>query len=490
MVDSNTEVRTRMAPSPTGELHLGGVRTALFSWLWARRNNGKFFLRVEDTDQARFVPGSMERIYESLAWLGMTPDPYENKPYIKQSDRLSLYQEIAHRLVEEGKAYYCFATPEELEAMRNEQQANHLPPRYDNRWGYRDLSLPEAKERIAKGERFVVRQKMPLDGAIVFRDVINGEISVDAATLDDHVLLKADGYPTYHLANVIDDHDMQTTHVLRAQEWLPSAPRHIVLYQALGWEAPEFVHVPIILGPDKGKLSKRHGAQTILDYREAGYLPEAILNFLVFLGWSTGTEEEIFSPAELIARFDLSGLHASPARFDPARLLWFNGIHIRRLNQEGLRDRLLAYWQRDKIWLERYQQDKPKFEAIVAELHDRLTTLKEFGELAEVFYTDPQSYSPELIPAKKQTTDEARIVLEKAETLLRAHSDWTGQNLELALRGLAETNSWKAGDLLWPLRVALTGLPTSPGVFEMLVVLGQETSLRRIAYARELLGYA
>ncbi len=484
---SASEVRTRMAPSPTGELHLGGVRTALFSWLWAKHTGGKFYLRIEDTDQNRLVPGSVERIYDSLLALAMRPDDYNGNPYIKQSDLLAVHQAVAHRLVAEGKAYYCFASPEELEAMRQEQQANHLPPRYDNRWGYRDLALAEAQARIEQGEAYVVRQKMPLAGTINFTDAIHGEIKVEATTFDDHVLLKADGYPTYHLASVVDDHAMEITHVIRGQEWLPSAPRHAALYSALGWEPPIFLHAPVILGPDKGKLSKRHGARSVLEYCDEGYLPEALINFLVLLGWSSGTEDEVFSGQELIERFSLDGIHASPAHFDTARLTWFNATHIRRLSLPELEARLLTYWQdRNPIWGERAKADPTQFTASVQALHERLTTLKEFGELAEVFYTDPTDYPADLILGKKQTPDEAKAALQAAWETLGQVSNWTHETLETNLRQLAESKGWKAGDVLWPLRVALTGLPASPGVFEMLVILGPDASLRRVSYALSL----
>ncbi len=479
------DVRVRIAPSPTGDWHLGNLRTALFSFLFARRHGGKFYLRIEDTDQARLVEGAVDRLMGILEWLGLTPDALpDGKPYFVQSENLPRYKEIAEQLVREGKAYYCFATSEELEVMRNEQQAAKKAPRYDNRWGYRDLGLEEAQKRVGAGDSHVIRFKMPLDGEIVVNDMIRGEVKTQANLLDDFIIMKADGFPTYHLAHVIDDKDMAITHVIRGDEWLPSAPRHVEIHKALGWPVPPYAHVPVILGPDKGKLSKRHGAKPVFEYRDDGYLPEALCNFLALLGWSSGTEQDIFARDDLIAAFDIKRVHPSPAVFDVERLNWFNATYIRQMPTDDLMNTLLRYWGAyDTKWVERAQGDPAKIKAIVAVLHERLVTLKEFSELAEFFYNDVLDYESTLLPLKKQTPDDAKAALTLAANALMAHTDWSHDGLEHVLRETAEANSLKAGDILWPVRVALTGLPASPGAFEVLEILGQDVSLKRITDA-------
>lgn len=483
MAADNRHIRVRIAPSPTGDWHLGNARTALFNYLFARRHGGEFFLRVEDTDQARVVPGAVERLLDLLAWLGLRPDPYDGQPYVRQSARIARYRAVAEELVGVGHAYYCFATPSELAAMRAVRQAAGLPPRYDNRWGYRDWPLAKAQARLARGDAAVIRQKMPA-APIRVEDVIHGAVTVDGARLDDHVLLKADGFPTYHLAHVVDDHDMNITHVIRGDEWLSSAPRHVALLNCLGWTPPVYAHVPVILDADKGKLSKRRGAKAVTDYRAAGYLPEAMINMLAHLGWSSGTDQEIFSLAELIELFDLSRVQASPAAFDAIRLDWFNAAHIRLLSPAALADRLLDYWQiRDPAQAERWRDKPDFFGAVVAVLGDRLVTLGEFGNLSAFFYVAPTNYLSALIPLKRQSRSEALAALELARATLAAVSPWTSSHLEAALREAILMSGQKSGEVLWPTRVALTGLAASPGVFEVLAVLGRDESLRRLETA-------
>lgn len=488
------EVRTRIAPSPTGDWHLGNTRTALFAWLFARKEGGKFYLRIEDTDQARLVPGAVERLLGVLEWLGLTPDPLDDgRPYFVQSENLKRYREVVDQLLEAGKAYYCFATAEELAQMREEQQAAKQPPRYDNRWGYRDLPLDEAKTRLSTGELAVVRFKMPTEGETAFHDLVRGEIRVDNRTLDDHVLLKSDGFPTYHLAHIVDDHEMKITHVIRGDEWLPSAPRHVQLHAALGWELPVYVHAPVILGPDKGKLSKRHSAKPVFEYQQDGYLPEGLKNFLALLGWNPGTDQEVFSPEELVAAFSLERIQPSPAVFDAEKLEWFNGVHVRRLSVAELRDRLLNYFRThelegvEKRWLDRIEADTAYFDQVLATLRERLTRLSELTELAEFYYTQPEGYDAGLIPTKKQSPEAAAQALRVSEEVLAPLDSWSHDTIEQVLRQAAERNEIKAGDILWPVRVALTGLPASPSTFDVLVVLGKEESLKRIAAARAML---
>lgn len=480
---TDSKVRTRIAPSPTGDWHLGNARTALFSYLFARHNNGAFFLRVEDTDRARYVEGSVERLLEVLKWLGMEPDPLPNgKPYFIQSDNLQRYHEVIQQLVESGLAYYCFATPEELESMRREQEIAKLPPRYDNRWGYRELPASEAKKRIAAGDSYVVRQKMPQSGETVVQDAVRGSIRIDNATLDDQVLLKSDGFPTYHLAHVVDDHDMEITHVIRGEEWLPSAPRHIQLYQALGWEVPVLVHVPVVLGPDKGKLSKRHGAKPITDYQKDGYLPDGLLNFLALLGWSTGTDEELLSREALIKQFNLEHIQTHPAVFNATKLDWFNAAHIRRLSPDDLRDRLVIFLSSvAPIWSDRYQSNPKLFDSVVASLQDRIVTLKDFPDHAEIFFASPSQYDRSLIKVDRSILAEAIKRIEEIEET----DNWQHDGLESLLRGLASEKELKASNLLWTIRYCLTGQKASPGAFEMLLILGQDESLRRLKTAEQ-----
>ncbi len=491
MTNSTQDIRVRIAPSPTGDWHLGTLRTALFSYLFARHHDGKFFLRIEDTDQTRLVPGAVERIQEMLEWLDLVPDPLpDGQPYFVQSQNLPRYQAVAKQLVNEGKAYYCFATPEELAAMREDQEAKKLPPHYDNRWGYRDLSLEEAEKLIAQEKPRVIRQKMPHEGTTVFHDTIVGEVKVENKVLDDTVLLKSDGFPTYHLAHVVDDYDMEISHVIRGAEWLPSAPRHVQLHQTLGWELPVYAHVPVILGPDKGKLSKRHGAKSVLEYRDEGYLPEAMLNFLVLLGWSSGTEQEIFSRSEMIEKFSLDRVHPSPAVFNKDRLDWFNATYIRNLGVMELRNLLLLFWRdRNPLWQVRYGENPMKFDKAVQSLHERLITLHEFDALANFYYEEPSGYDPDLLVPKQLSRKEVGDYLTLALKVLgdMTVSSWSHNGLEDVLRDEVARLGIKPGHVFWPIRAALTGLPASPGVFEVLGVLGKEESLKRIRHAQVLL---
>ncbi|HEY1074156.1 MAG TPA: glutamate--tRNA ligase [Patescibacteria group bacterium] len=482
-------IRVRIAPSPTGDWHLGNARTALFTYLFARHHGGEFFLRVEDTDQGRLVEGAVDRLLVLMEWLGLTPDLYDGLPYVRQSDRLDLYKEAAEKLIAEGKAYYCFATGEELAHMRSEQEAAKLPPRYDNRWGYRDLPLEQAQARIAAGDSYVIRFKMPQEGETVVVDLIRGEVRFANNLTDDFVMIKADGFPTYHLAHVVDDHLMEISHVTRGDEWLSSVPKHVQLHEALGWDLPEYIHFPVILGPDKGKLSKRHGAKPVFEYEIDGYLPEALINFLALIGWSSGTDEELFSLDELIKKFDVKGLQKSPAVFDATRLDWFNGQYIRRLSSRELSSRLYEYYdvRKDPVILERFDEYSEKMPAIIASVHERLVTLKDFAEHTYFYFVAPEAYDPNLLPAKKQTLEDVSRVLEISVSALSSLEDWSHDSLEQYLRQVGVEHDLKVGDLLWPLRVALTGLPASPSTFDVLAILGKDESLKRIAYAQALL---
>jgi glutamyl-tRNA synthetase len=343
---SDTEVRVRFAPSPTGYLHIGGARTALYNWLLARHYGGKFILRIEDTDRNRYVPDALTDIMASLRWLGMDWDEGPEAggdygPYL-QSERLELYQKYAEQLISEGKAYRCFCTAERLDQLRKEQEAAKQSSGYDRHC--LNLTAEERRELESSGARSVVRFKIPPGRTLVY-DQLRGELDFDNKTIDDFVLLKSDGFPTYHLANIIDDHLMKITHVMRGDEWLVSTPRHILLYQAFGWEPPKFAHLPIFLAPGGGKLSKRHGATSVKEYRDKGYLPEAVINFLLLLGWNPGTDQEMFSLEEAAKSFTLERINVSPVAFSTEKLDWFNGVYIRSLSTDDLAKRCLPYLQ-------------------------------------------------------------------------------------------------------------------------------------------------
>ena len=483
------EVRTRFAPSPTGFLHVGNIRTALFSWLWARRNNGVFVLRIEDTDRDRIVPGALESILESLRWLGLHWDegPEVGGPYgpYFQSQRLDLYRQVAEELIARGHAYRCYCTPERLEALRTEQRARGEPPGYDRRCRY--LTPEERAEFERQGLPSVVRFKMPTEGTTAVPDLLRGEVVFENAKFDDHVLLKSDGYPTYHLAVVVDDHYMRITHVIRGDEWIPSAPRHVLLYRALGWEMPVWVHTPTVLGKDRSRLSKRHGAMPVLEYREQGYLPEALVNYLALLGWSSEDENEIFSPAELIRAFDLRRIGTNPAIFDPEKLLWLNGVHIRRLSPDELADRLIPFLERSLPPEVPRPIDRGLVRRLVPLIQERIKLLTEAAPLVEPFFVEELSYDPALLVPKGLDRELTRKALSEALGRLSALPDFDPPTLEAAMRALAEELGLKAGSLFMAIRVAVTGRTVTPPLFESMAILGRDRVLRRLEQAVSLL---
>ncbi len=495
------EVRVRYAPSPTGDPHVGNIRSALFNWLYARRTGGKFILRIEDTDQMREAAGSTEAIMESLRWLGLEWDegpgvggPYG--PYI-QSERLTRYKEAARSLLEAGYAYQCYCTPEELDVMRKEQQKKNLPPRYDRRC--RDASY---REKLAKqGRAGVVRFKTPLEGEpLVVHDLIRDDVSFDPGTLDDFVLLKSDGFPTYHLANVVDDHSMRISHVMRAEEWLPSTPRHLLLYDALGYTPPKFAHLPMILGPDRSKLSKRHGATALLDYRDMGFLPEAMVNFLALLGWSLDDKTEILSKEELTRHFSIERISKAPAIFNLEKLTWMNGMYIRQMPQEELAARLAEVLSRHVIAKQITVELPPTTESMVPItplIQERVHLLvaesanpKTPGawDLCGFFLVGLPAYGD--APFKKVTlSPEARVAaLNATIAMLEGLADFSHDALEGALRPLADSLGHKTRDLFMLIRIAVTGTEVAPPLFETIAVLGKERTLKRLRHALTLGG--
>lgn len=502
-------VRVRYAPSPTGLQHIGGLRTALYNYLYARQLGGQFILRIEDTDQKRFVEGALENTISFLKEFGLRydegpisladkdteqdsagmlssryPGVYElgpKAPYI-QSERLDLYQKYADELVAKGAAYHCFCNEERLTALRERQETAKLPPRYDREC----LKLPagEVKEKRAHGEKSVIRFKVPETGKFTVTDALRGVIDADTNVIDDFVLMKSDGYPTYHLANIIDDHFMEITHVMRAVEWLPSLPKHILLYEAFGWEAPEFAHLSIILGKDgKKKLSKREGDVSVDSFVEAGYLREALLNFVALLGWNPGqgSTQEIFTLDELVKAFSLEHLNKAGAVFDRTKLEWMNHEYIaRKSDAEVLALIRSGGFLEKKDWYvkvsEAYKADEYLLKVIAVE-KDRLKTLAMLGDENQFLFADDLSYDAKLLNWKDNTAEATRVALEQAKALAESIPDWTRE--ELAEKFLAAAGE-KRGDFLWPLRAALSGLERSPSPMDILWVLGRDRSLARL----------
>jgi glutamyl-tRNA synthetase len=470
-----TEVRVRFAPSPTGKLHIGSMRTALFNWLFAQHHHGKLVLRIEDTDRERFVEGATEYIQEALHWYGLD---FDEGP-IFQSQRTDEYKKYATQLIVQGSAYYCFCTHERLEELRKVQTANRLAPRYDGHC--RSLSDEEINKRFAGGEKHVIRMKVPSEGTTEFDDIIRGHVSIANKDIDDQVLIKSDGFPTYHLANVVDDHDEKISHVIRAEEWLPSTPKHLQLYLALGWTPPQYAHLSMVLGTDRSKLSKRHGATAALEYRELGYLPEAVLNFIALLGWNPKTEKEIFTLSELVKEFDLANVNKSGAIFDLTKLDWLNGVYIRNLPIAELTKASLPF-------LGEYAKSD-NLDKIIGLFQDRLKKLSELKALISFFFEKKLDFDPNIIIPKKTTKDKIIPILEliiKHLNILKP-VDFKPVQLKKSFEEFIKTNSLTNMIVLWPLRVAITGREASPGVFEIMEILGQATVIDRVENALVLL---
>lgn len=474
------QVRVRYAPSPTGAPHIGNLRTALFNWLWARHNGGAFILRVEDTDQAREVENGLELIMESLRFLGMDWDEGPDiggayGPY-HQSERLAVYQTYAQELVAKGAAYYCYCTPQELEEMRREQEARGQATRYDRRCRW--LTPAERAQRETEGRSHVVRLAVPLDGSTTLRDFIHGDITIPNASVDDQILLKSDGFPTYHLAVVVDDHLMEITHVMRGDEWISSFPKHILLYQAFGWQPPEFGHAPVVLGPDKKKLSKRHGATSVDQFRQEGYLPEALVNFMALLGWSLDDKTELFTPQQLIQAFTLDHLHHSPAIFDRTKLDWMNGYHIRALTPDDLAARLLPFLTRAGL-----EADLETTRKIAPLVQERLKRLDEIVPLVDFLFQEDVTYDPKELVGSNMTADEARRALRTAGEALDRISFDDAVAMERELRAAGAQLGLKPAQFFGILRTAVTGQAVTPPLVGVLQIMGKQKVLARIEQA-------
>ena len=480
-------VRVRYAPSPTGLPHVGNIRTALFNWLFARHEGGVFVVRIEDTDRERMVAGAEQAILDGLRWLGVDWDEGPEAggrfgPYY-QSHRLRSYHEVAERLVREGHAYLCYCTAEELEEMRRQQALRREPPRYDRRC--RELTEEERRAREAEGRKPVVRFKTPLDGETAFEDLIRGRVVFSNATLDDFVMLKSDGFPTYHLANVVDDHLMEISHIMRGDEWLSSTPRHVLMYQALGWQPPKFAHMPMILGPDRSKLSKRHGATSITEYRDAGYLPEALMNFLSLLGWSLDDRTELLTREELIRYFSLERIGKTGAIFNKEKLDWMNGVYIRRLSPEDLLMRVLPFLERGLPAEVPRPLSHDYLRAIVELIQERLRTLAEGPELVDFFFLADVQPSLSYLVQKGMTREQAHGALASALGGLEQLERFDDASLEGLLRPMASELGFKTGQFFGMLRVAVTGRTAAPPLFATMAVLGRERCLYRIESARQ-----
>jgi glutamyl-tRNA synthetase len=471
-------VRVRFAPSPTGDLHIGSVRTNLYNYLFARQRDGKLILRIEDTDQDRLVPGAIDSIYEGLHWLGITwhEGPQEGGPYAPyvQSERLPLYQKHAEELVEKGAAYYCFCSKERLAALRAEQEARHEITRYDRRC--RDIPVAEAAER-AKVDSHVIRQKVPDEGTLAIDDLVHGRIEWQANTIEDQVLLKSDGFPTYHLAVVVDDHVMAISHIMRGDEWVASVPKHLLIYSAFGWEPPPMAHFPSVLGPDGKKLSKRHGSTAVAQFREDGYLPEALINYLALIGWSPGTEEEVFSMDDLIRLWKIEQVQSAGGKWDKERLDYFNGVWIRKLSVDELVRRLEPFVPAE--W------DREVLRKITPHIQERMKTLKDAKDQIRFLFTDDIGYEIKLLIPKKSDRVSTAEALARSQAVLEELEPFTAAVIKPALEGLAEQLGWSKKDLNLTIRMAITGRQIGPPLYESLEVLGKEKSLKRVEKARE-----
>lgn len=485
-------IRTRFAPSPTGYLHVGSLRTALYSYLFAKQNKGNFLLRIEDTDRERFVEGGVENILRSLSWAGINPDEgvkfdmnnkvvqtgHNNGPYI-QSERLDIYHKYVNELLENGHAFYCFCTKDHLAEVRKIQELNKQPTGYDGHC--RDIDLTEAKKRVSDGESYVVRMKMPKTGTTKFNDLIRGYVEFKNELIDDQVILKADGFPTYHLAVVVDDHLMEITHVIRGEEWLSSTPKHIELYKMFGWQAPLFAHLPLLLNADKSKLSKRQGDVAVEDYEKKGYLPEAMLNFVAFLGWNPGGEKELFTLDEMIKEFSFEKVNKAGGVFNLEKLDWYNREYLKMMSNEKLAEVCQSLLM--KIYgIRNYELGI--MGKVVGLEKERVTTLVELV-INVKFVFRLGDYDAKILVWKKSDLVKTKENLATLSYFLVTLSDFSKENLQTKVGEWVKENGLTNGDVLWPMRVALSGQENSPGPFEIAEVLGRDEALKRINFAIE-----
>ncbi len=483
-------IRLRFAPSPTGFVHLGSLRTILFDYLLAKHLKGTLILRLEDTDKSREVAGSLENLLKVCDWLGLEFDEGPHKknskygPYV-QSQRLNVYKNYTKKLIENESAYYCFCTKERLDKMRDEQIKNKQAPKYDRKC--RSLTKDEINNKLKVNTPYVIRQKMPTEGEVKVYDELRGEIVFKASELEDHILMKSDQMPTYQLASVIDDHLMEISHVSRGEEWIPSLPKNVLLYKAFNFTVPKFIHFPLILNKDGGKLSKRQGDVFVEDYKKHGYLPEALINFSVLLGWHLKDDRELFSLKELESIFSLKNLRTSPAIFDLEKLQYFNSYYIRKKTDEELYDLTKEYLIKDKLISDNPKsEEKEKCLKLMPIAKERIKSLSEISLLFSFFFQEI-SYDKSLLIWKKLTNKEVLANLEELLILLENINNWQPINLEKTIINYIKENNKKNGDYLWPLRVALSGQKFSPSPFENAWILGRNESIKRIKQAIDLL---
>ena len=474
------QIRTRFAPSPTGTPHVGNIRTALFAYLFAKHNNGKFILRIEDTDQSRSQEGSIQVILDALNWLGLdidegviseTEEKGDHSPYT-QSKRLEIYKKYAQELIDSKHAYYCFCPQERLTVLREIQKQEKQPPKYDGHC--LKLSPKEIKAKLVAKEKYVIRMKIP-KGDTVFTDLVKGKITIKNETIDHQVLLKSDGFPTYHLASVVDDHLMEISHVIRADEWLASTPKHVLLYKYFGWDAPKWIHLPIILGEDKSKLSKRHGAVSILDYKKQGYLQDAMVNFLALLGWNPKTNQEILSREELIKQFDTKKINKNNPIFEIKKLNWMNKQYIKNTDPkiihriiyelDEISDNAMVFFAKRHV-----------FDKVLELTKDRMEKLSDFEEIAK-FLWDMPDYEADILVPKTLNKEQSKANLKIALQLMDKN------DLRQTFLNYCDKKDNKRGDLFWPLRVAITGMENSPEVFASIDIIGKEEAINRIKIA-------
>ena len=468
------KIRTRFAPSPTGYLHIGGLRTALFSYLWAKKNKGEFIIRIEDTDRERYIANADQELIDTLAKVGIVSD-VEVK---HQSDRLSLYQKASDKLINNNQAYKCFCSPERLDKVREEQQKNKKVPKYDRHC--LNLSKEEIDKNIQAGQKFVVRFKIPDDEIIVGQDAVYGKISIKGQDLDDFVILKSNKFPTYHLANVVDDHDMRISHVIRGEEWMPSFPKHILIYKALKYNLPTFVHLPLLLNPDKSKLSKRQGDVAVEDYLKKGYLIESLINYVALLGWNPGNDQEFFMINELIKEFSLEKINKAGAVFDITKLNWFNAEYIRKIIEQNDKRFEQLISNTEKF----LGKNAHKAKKVLRLFGSRIDNLADLGEDSKFLFDLPE-YDKEMLIFKKSDFEKTKEGINLALGILGKihHSEWDQDTINNSIKDIIAKRNLSPGDIFWPLRVACSGLERSPSPGELLEFLGKEEALSRVKKA-------
>lgn len=477
------DVRVRFAPSPTGYLHVGGLRTALYNYLFARHNNGKFILRIEDTDRNRFVEGAVENLINTLNWVGLEYDEGPNiggdyGPYF-QSERLEIYNQYVNELLEKGHAYRCFCSPERIQKLREEQQAQKLQAKYDKHC--LSLTQDEVKQKLDTGESYVIRLNVPPSQRILIEDIVRGQVDFNSDTVDDQILIKSDGFPTYHLANVVDDHLMKITHVIRGEEWLSSTPKHVLLYDFFGWERPKFAHLPLLLNPDKSKLSKRQGDVAVEDYQKKGYLKEALINFVALLGWNAGDDVEFYEMDKLIEKFSLERVNKAGAVFNVEKLDWLNFEHLKNKDNKDILEMLREELKTSKYSHQEFSDDF--LLNVIESMKERVTFVSEFITKSFYYFEAPKEYDEKTI--QKRWKEDSPELLTKLRDEFEKLDNPSKEDFETTLKGLAEKLNVGLGKLIHPVRLAVSGVGQGPGVFDLLNTIGKDEVIRRINTALE-----